>query len=488
LLTNNFQVTTVLYYILFLPGILLHEVTLWLAASILNLRAERAIGFPEQQEIGELRLNFIRVSPGSGPIRHTLTKLAPIGSGLACLWLIASQIFNWQDAAAIAASGSIDDLAEAIYRLTRTADFWLWFYLAFTVANTMFPALGKKVSARQKSALAIVIGALISVVWWFGGEVEVLIAQGMESLAISLALVLLQIIFINIAVVLILGALEAAIERVTGKSATFADGKMITMSRGEAGARKTMQGRERRASSQEPQTSETVEAITSVYDLKLPTPGPPGREPVSRNAVAVVNLRQGESDISPRGEPTPKPTSLPKQPIVELERSSPNRHAPAVLSSESPAPAVKPSQSTEVRKKARPGAKPNESTDGQNAPFSRPFVNAASGGYDDHNSDDAGAYPVEGSFPRPFAMKTRGDSEPDISDMSPADPRGDKPHDADVKHRASQSRTYVNRTRPAPKPSNRLLRGADKSTRLRDDELTYEPFDDEGVYANDDDD
>ena len=53
LLTNNFQTTTVLYYILFLPGILLHECSLWLAAGILNVRAERAIEFPAEQEIGE---------------------------------------------------------------------------------------------------------------------------------------------------------------------------------------------------------------------------------------------------------------------------------------------------------------------------------------------------------------------------------------------------------------------------------------------------
>jgi hypothetical protein len=54
LVTKKLRTTTTLYYTIFLPGVFLHEIVLWFIAGILNVRAERAIAWPEQQAIGEL--------------------------------------------------------------------------------------------------------------------------------------------------------------------------------------------------------------------------------------------------------------------------------------------------------------------------------------------------------------------------------------------------------------------------------------------------
>ena len=139
LLTNDYQTTTVLYYLVFLPGILLHELSLWLAAGILNVRADRAIQFPQEQEIGELKLNFIRISPHTGATRISVITLIPLATGLLALWAIAVQVFQWESTLDMAATGTVDAISQAVTALTRTPDFWLWFYLAFVVANTMFP-------------------------------------------------------------------------------------------------------------------------------------------------------------------------------------------------------------------------------------------------------------------------------------------------------------------------------------------------------------
>ncbi|MCY3866555.1 MAG: hypothetical protein OXG68_14050 [Chloroflexi bacterium] len=486
LLTNNFQTTTILYYILFLPGILLHELSLWLAAGILNVRAERAIAFPAEQEIGELQLNFIRISPQSGAIRYSLAKLAPILAGLVCLWMIAARIFSWQDAAAIAASGSIDALALALSRVTKTADFWLWFYLAFTVANTMFPALPWKLSAVQKTALAATTGALTMVAWVIGGGLEASITQGIESLAGSLALVMLQMMLINAAAALVLGALETMIERVTGKSATFTAGKMIAMSRREAQERKAMQGRERRASRQEQQGKASNVVIRSAYDLKLPIPGPPGREPVSRSAVAVVNLTETQSDRMPRDDSSSKPTSLPSRATAQLERPSPARRASAAIDSASPAPVNRSSQPNEARQQANSIGETQEAADGENAPFSRPFANAGSSEDDDAAIvDDGGESASDNYFPRPFAMKSRAESESETSDASPDVPPAKMINDEEESAAATQRRGFVVKTKPAPKPSRRSAR---KPPRPSDSEFTYEPLDEGDVYPDDEDD
>jgi hypothetical protein len=52
LLSKNSQTTTILYYTFFLPGVALHELVLWLVAGFLDVRAERAIAWPQKQEIG----------------------------------------------------------------------------------------------------------------------------------------------------------------------------------------------------------------------------------------------------------------------------------------------------------------------------------------------------------------------------------------------------------------------------------------------------
>ena len=410
-------------------------------------------------------------------MRYTLTKLAPIGSGALCLWLIAAYIFSWQDAIAIGASGSIDDLAEAIFALTGTADFWLWFYLAFTVANTMIPAIHNNVSPQQKSAAAFAIGALILVARWIGGELTSDIAQGIEGLVGNLTIVVLQIIFINVTVVLVLGVVEAAIERVTGKSATFADGKMITMSRREAQERKAAHRRERKSTRRAQGTRTTVAAIKSVYDLKLPIPGPPGREPVSRSAAAVVNLQAVESDSPPRGTTIAKPTSLPHQPAVELERSHDDRTAPVVISSESAAPQADATKQTERRKIAGPESGQFESTDGVNAPFSRPFVEAPVG-LDDLDASDRGEESItEETFPRPFALRTRADNELEIGESSDALQRRDVNLIAEDKYRGPQRRKYGDKTARTLKPTKRPPRGAIKSSPPEDGDSSYESLD-----------
>lgn len=465
-----------------MPGILLHEITLWLAAGLMRIRAERSIGFPAQQDIGELRLNFIRLSPDSGFLRYSLAKLAPVGAGIVCLWLIAAQVFNWHEIAATAASGSIDDIARALARLTKTADFWLWFYLAFTVANTIFPAQLSHVGGRRKGALAIAAGALLLVVWRLGREYAPFIALSIESLLFSLALVLLQTVSINIVGLLVLGALEAAIERVTGKSATFTDGKMITMSRKEAQARETRQMRDQPVASPDPQSMATGRIITSIYDMKLPIPGPPGREPVSRSAVSIVDAAQENTDRSPPGDARLNPASLPRKPAVGS-----NRPAPTIIGSAAAAPAAKAPEPGDAKEPASKTSR-RPAADGETAPFSRPFAIEEAGEHKDDNEPDRDrADAIGGYFPRPFAMKSRSGGEAEGSDDSVAESQADRQRHVDGAKRKTDRKTHARKTRPAPKPSASPARDEKSKPKLADDGLTYEPLDDADDYLDDDD-
>ena len=418
LITRNHQITAVLYGIIFLPGVLLRGATVWLAAGALNVRVTRSFQLPPEQAIGQLELNFIRLPDDAHPIKRALIAAAPLAAGLVVVWGMAVHAFALETVLGLAAPGQLDDAGRALSTLLAQADFWLWFYLAFTISNTMFPS-----PTRRWRALPIAVILLILVI---GGQL----------LWNSLALILSLITLINLFAVAVLGAVEAVIERISGHSATFEDGRMITLTRQQALARKAAERRQRQAD-RSVTSDKTEAAVTSIYMLKLPIPGPPGQEPVSRNAVTVVDA----PDIKPI---PPAPSKPPKISPV----SSPPA-PPLVI------PTRKAEEGDSPPKKKKPDLDiaPFDSRErGTVAPFSRPFVKPPPSADMPQDEPDRDSPPAASSpFSRPFA---------------PSDQ--EKPTSKPV-------------TRPVPKPSDKARSTVDvKQEKSDDQELTYEPIEDDG--------
>src|SRR5690606_33056643 len=88
----------------------------------------------------------------------------------------------------------------------------------------------------------------------------------------------------------ILALIENTIEWITGDSAMFRDGKMITMRRSEVQA---MREQERqRARQRKTRHAAGRTGPPSVYNFPLPIPGAPGREPVTQGASAIVGAER----------------------------------------------------------------------------------------------------------------------------------------------------------------------------------------------------
>ena len=234
LLSRNNNTTVIFYYTAFLPGVLLHELVAWLTAGICNVRAARAVQLPQQEQISALQLGFVRLANSVHPFKRLVIEVAPLFVALFVLWHIAVDILDVGSTWAIMASGNLDDVALAISRFTATADFWLWFYLAFSIANTMLPDLPSALKGRKR--LSLVIGAMLlaAIVLGIGDLRGSAITATVESLLSSLTIILLAITSANLVMVLVLGSIEAIIERVTGHSATFVDGRLRTVTRQEA--------------------------------------------------------------------------------------------------------------------------------------------------------------------------------------------------------------------------------------------------------------
>lgn len=289
LLTKNFQTTTILYYTFFLPGVFLHEFVYWLMAGVFNVRAERAIRWPEKQEIAELRLNFIKLARNIGGLRLAIITLTPLAAGLAAIWFIANNILQLNRVMGIVQTGALDEWGAALARLTSAPDFWLWIYLLFAIGNTMVPDLKNLRGGRILLIVAVAV-ALVFVFMGLGDQVIIPLLIGPVASALSVISATFAILIaIDLFFVGVLGTFEAIFERITGDSATFEKGKLVARTRAEI---LEMRRKQSKAIEKRKERTPAETGPPSFYRFPLPIPGPPGQEPVTPVQTTLLEPAQ----------------------------------------------------------------------------------------------------------------------------------------------------------------------------------------------------
>jgi hypothetical protein len=331
LVTKNFHTTTIFYYTFLMPGVVLHEISLWFMAGIMNVRAERAIQWPEAQEIAELRLNFIKLSKNAPPLKVAIISIMPLIAGLGVVWFIANNVLNIQGFLDILSSGQLEDVGAAVNLLTSTPDFWLWVYLLFAISNTMMPRFE---NLRGGRIILIIIAVILVALFVLGvgDDVVVSASAALNNGASILAGAFAVIIGFNLVMVAILGTVEAIIERITGDSATFRNGKLIAMRRSEILALREQEAKKAQAASKKSAPVAAPAGPPTIYKFPLPVPGAPGAEPITRRETVIVEPeakpalssptddRRGPAFITGAARPTgievpaPKP-GLPQPPL-----------------------------------------------------------------------------------------------------------------------------------------------------------------------------
>ncbi len=200
--------------------------------------------------------------------------------------------------------GSFEDVGAALSLLISTPDIWLWVYLIFAIASTMMP---DREALKGWRPILIGAGVLIAVLYLLGVAQQVFldtlatpITEGLNRLALTFAVV----IAIDLLVTGVLGTIEAIIERITGDSATFQNGKLIAMTREEMQRQREQQRAKQERQRQQAQVR-TAAGPPSIYKLPLPIPEAPGRD----LADSVVVSREPQSTLT-SGLPTPAQSPL----------------------------------------------------------------------------------------------------------------------------------------------------------------------------------
>lgn len=309
LTTQNYKTTTILYYTFFLPGVILHELVYWLAAGVFNVKAEQEIKWPEEQEVAELKLNFVKISR-AGVFRKAMITSTPLLIGLICIWLIANNIFDITSVLATMQTGELTDVVAGFDLLISAPLFWLWVYIIFTIANTMFPTIPKDLKGWRSVLIWSGVLILALTVLGLSGAIFEAVQAPISNLISVLQATFVLIILVDIIMVLILGTIEYTIERVTGNSATFRGKRMITMTREEAIAERE-KVRERERKQREKRRKEAADSdLSSIYMLPFSIPNAP-------SATTITQIREAEAieaeiEVSEAAEVSEKPISMPR--------------------------------------------------------------------------------------------------------------------------------------------------------------------------------
>jgi hypothetical protein len=165
LLTRSQEISLALFSVLFLPGVLLHEVSHYLVARMVGVRTGRFSLTPRTMSDGRLQLGYVETVKAD-PIRDAVIGSAPLLAGGAFVAYIGiGQLQLLPMWAQIQASGSyhLEDLLNQFWVIP---DLWLWLYLAFAISSTMTPSQSDR---KAWTPVLLVVGLLLAASLIAGG-------------------------------------------------------------------------------------------------------------------------------------------------------------------------------------------------------------------------------------------------------------------------------------------------------------------------------
>lgn len=227
LLTGRPEWAIYLYAIVLFPGVLLHELSHWLAATMLGVRTGGMSLWPRRQPDGTLQLGYVEYYKGRslGAIRESLIGGAPLVAGTAVILIIGIRVFAVTDLAAAVRTGDADILARAMADLMATPYILLWIYLIFAVSNAMLPSR----SDRHAWPAFLVIAAVVSAALFFLGRampvsqdrLAGMLAQPAALIFGYLGIALSIAIAVDVVFMLAIALLESILSRLRGMSVVY---------------------------------------------------------------------------------------------------------------------------------------------------------------------------------------------------------------------------------------------------------------------------
>jgi hypothetical protein len=160
LITRQADLSMALFSLLFFPGVLLHESSHFIMAQILGVNTGKFSVLPRRMDRGNIRLGYVETEP-TDFFRDSVIGLAPLLTGGAFVAIAGAYRLGMQDLWLSIVQGQLAAISNVIRSVVVRPDFWLWFYLLFTVSSTMMPSAADR---RAWVPLLILVISLLGLV------------------------------------------------------------------------------------------------------------------------------------------------------------------------------------------------------------------------------------------------------------------------------------------------------------------------------------
>lgn len=188
ILTRDARLTIGIFQVIFLPGVFLHELSHFLMAKVLGVRTGGFSVIPRTLPNGRLQLGYVETAK-SDIVRDSLIGAAPLIFGTLFVAYVAVYRLDMRVLWDTFRNGQFELFWMGIRFLPTVKDFYLWFYLAFTVSSTMMPSESDRHAWLE---LVISIGVLFAIALLVGAGPWMLdnVAPRVSSFLSSVAVIL----------------------------------------------------------------------------------------------------------------------------------------------------------------------------------------------------------------------------------------------------------------------------------------------------------
>ncbi|MCZ2122062.1 MAG: hypothetical protein LC108_07355 [Anaerolineales bacterium] len=133
LLTRHPQISIILFSILFLPGVFIHELSHYVMAKFLGVRTRGFSIIPHILPDGRLQMGYVETE-AADIVRDSLIGLAPLIAGSLCVAYAGIDRLHLNKVWEIWQSGQLALFWQGLLSLPEVKDFYLWFYFTFAVS------------------------------------------------------------------------------------------------------------------------------------------------------------------------------------------------------------------------------------------------------------------------------------------------------------------------------------------------------------------
>ncbi|MBM4464576.1 MAG: hypothetical protein FJ014_03230 [Chloroflexi bacterium] len=219
LLLGDNETAMLLYFVLLLPGILIHELSHWLAARLLAVRTGKISLWPSRGRGNQMRLGSVRIAR-TDPFRASLIGLAPLLSGCLAILIIGQLILSLGDLGEVLLNGDWGAVWQSLLVHLRAPDFWLWLYLIFSISNAMLPSETDREPWRPVLLFVCLAALLFYLTGWVRQMPEVVTTASLSGLS-YLAYAFSLTVVVDAMFIAVLFVLEVLVSRLTGKRVEY---------------------------------------------------------------------------------------------------------------------------------------------------------------------------------------------------------------------------------------------------------------------------